>query len=214
MKKLNMIIVLLVIVIAILGIGILFTSGILQHSDEMKTIALSDSCTINVTASDTNVSLYADTIKLYNDTKNAICIVSYNSQEAFGGNGNALGGAFGFAGIRDSLTVGENLGDLNGFTLYKCDGYYSAKLVNNSTHDNIVITCKDLNLLKKIVSSAKFNKTDVTVDKVNTEDSASTSNADSSNGKTIYGYWDTGEPIYDKETWEKFQKYGKGDWPE
>lgn len=32
--------------------------------------------------------------------------------------------------------------------------------------------------------------------------------------KTIYGYWDTGEPIYDLETWEKFQKYGKSDWPE
>ncbi|MBR0371338.1 MAG: hypothetical protein IJH63_11545 [Methanobrevibacter sp.] len=156
MEKLNIIIIILIAMLAILSIGIIFTSGILQHQDNMKTIALSNTCTINVTESDTNITLYADTIKLYNDTKNGIEIISYNSQEAFGGNGNALGGAVAFAGIRDSLTVGENIGELNGFALYKCDGYYSAKLVNNVTHDNIVIVCKDLDLLKKIVSSAKF----------------------------------------------------------
>ena len=179
MEKLNIIIILLIAMLAILSIGILFTSGILQHQDNMKTIALSDTCTINVTESDTNLTLYADTIKLYNDTKNGIEIISYNSQEAFDGNGNALGGAVAFAGIRDSLTVGENIGELNGFSLYKCDGYYSAKLVNNVTHDNIVIVCKDLDLLKKIVSSAKFtNNTD------NGNNSTDTQNSKTDNNKS------------------------------
>lgn len=174
MKKLNIIIILLVILIIIIGIGILFTSGILQQSNNMKTIALSNTCSINVSQSDTNISSYADTIKMYNDTKNNIAIVSYNSQEAFNGTGNALGGAVAFAGIRDGLTVGENIGELNGFSLYKCNGYYSAKLVNNVTHDNIVIVCKDVDLLKKIVSSAKFNTKNVTTNNtVNTTQSSS-----------------------------------------
>ena len=157
MKKQNIIIIALIAVIIMLSIGILFTSGLLKQTDTMETIALSNTCTVNVTESDVNFTTYADTIKLYNDTENEIEIISYNSEEAFEGADNALGGAVAFAGIRDALTIGENIDDLNGFLLYKCDGYYSAKLVNNSTHDNIVIVCKDLDLLKKIVSSAKFN---------------------------------------------------------
>lgn len=176
MKKLNLIIVLLVIGIIILGVGILFTSGILQQSENMKTIALSNTCSIDVIESDTNFTTYADTIKMYNDTRNGIAIVSYNSEEAFDGNGNALGGAVAFAGIRDGLTIGENIGELNGFNLYKCDGYYSAKLVNNVSHDNIVIVCKDLNLLKKIVSSAKFTNS--------SNDSNNTVNSGNSNTAT------------------------------
>ena len=156
MEKLNIIIILLIIVMAMLGAGILYTSGVLNHTENMKTITLSSTCTIDVIESDTNITFYADTVKLYNDTKNGIEIVSFNSEDAMNGEGNILGGAAAFAVIRDGLTIGENIGQLNGFNLYKCDGYYSAKLVNNLTHDNIVVVCKDLNLLKKIVSSAKF----------------------------------------------------------
>lgn len=179
MKKLNIVIILLIIVIIILAVGILFTSGTLQNTNNMKTIALSSTCSVDVIESDTNITLYADTVKLYNDTKNGIEIVSYNSQDSFDGNGNALGGAFAFAGIRDALTVGENLEIINGFSLYKCNGYYSAKLVNNSTHDNIVIVCKDLELLKKIVSSVKFNNT--------------TNNTNSSNSTAVSQNSNTGE---------------------
>ena len=189
MKKLNIIIILLVIGVILLAIGILFTSGMFSQSQNMKTIALSSTCTADVVESDTNMTLYADTIKLYNDTKNGIEIVSYNSQDAFGANNNALGGAVAFATIRDGLTVGENLEIINGFSLYKCNGYYSAKLVNNTTHDNIVIACKDLEMLKKIVSSVKFsNNTDDTNNvsdskTVNTNTVKNTTSSDSSSTK-------------------------------
>ncbi len=190
MKKSYLIIILVIIFLVVLSIGILFTSGLLKNSNNMKTIALSNSCTLDVIESDTNISMYADTVKVYNDTKNGICVVSYNSQEADEGHGNALGGAIAFAGVRDALTIGENLEDLNGFSLYKCDGYYSAKLATNVTHDNIVIVCKDLDLLKKIVSSVKFTNNTVesngTVDnkKSNVNNvNASLSTSSSSNDK-------------------------------
>lgn len=189
MKKLNIIIILLVIGVIFLAIGILLTSGMFSQSQNMKTIALSSTCAADVVESDTNMTLYADTIKLYNDTKNGIEIVSYNSQDAFGANNNALGGAVAFATIRDGLTVGENLEIINGFSLYKCNGYYSAKLVNNTTHDNIVIACKDLEMLKKIVSSVKFSNntkdTNNTSDSktVNTNTVKNTTSSDSSNTK-------------------------------
>ena len=48
MKKLNLIIILLIIFLIVLSVGILFTSGILQQSDNMKTIALSSTCTLDV----------------------------------------------------------------------------------------------------------------------------------------------------------------------
>lgn len=168
MKKLNVIIIILVIVIAMLCVGILFTSGVLNQTQNMKTIALSSTCTIDVIESDTNITLLADNIKLYNDTKNGIEIVSFNSADAEAGNGNILGGAVAFAAIRDGLTIGENMENVNGFTLYKCDGYYSAKLASNATHDNIVVVCKNLDLLKKIVSSAKFTNNSTANDTVNT----------------------------------------------
>ena len=189
MKKLNIIIILLVIGVILLGIGILFTSGMLSQPQNMKTIALSSTCTAEVVESDTNMTLYADTINLYNDTKNGIEIISYNSQDAFGENNNALGGAVAFATIRDGLTVGENLEIINGFSLYKCNGYYSAKLADNTTHDNIVIVCKDLEMLKKIVSSVKFsnntNDTNNTSDSktVNTDTVKNTASSNSSNSK-------------------------------
>lgn len=208
MKKLNLIIILLIIFLIVLSVGILFTSGILQQSDNMKTIALSSTCTLDVIESDTNISTYADTVKVYNDTKNGICVVSYNSQEADESQGNALGGAVAFATMRDALTIGENLEDLNSFSLYKCDGYYSAKLAKNTTHDNIVIVCKDLDLLKKIVSSVKFTNNTVVNNNSNISKDSSVNNVNTSSDTHSNTSSDTGSNVNDKpdgvsdEVWE------------
>ena len=94
-------------------------------------------------------------------------LITYNSQE--GSNANELSGALGFYAIKELIKTG-NSEKIDGYTVYKLDGselsdsvktnengeFYCIHLVNDTTHDNIVICCKDKNIAIHMAKSIQY----------------------------------------------------------
>lgn len=104
-------------------------------------------------------------VKFWNWSNGAL--ITYNSQE--GSNANELSGALGFYAIKELIKTG-NSEKIDGYTVYKLDGselsdsvktnengeFYCIHLVNDTTHDNIVICCKDKNIAIHMAKSIQY----------------------------------------------------------
>lgn len=148
----------LILILAIVIIAIVALAGayLLNNQEEnYHRINLSSSCSILVPDSQnaTNTTDYYN-IFHYMDSENQLDITFYNSYYPE----RSLSGAAHMAAIRDS-TLGLTVVEENNITVYlnESTGVYSYFVSNNITHDNILITCSDLDMLMTIINSITFN---------------------------------------------------------
>jgi hypothetical protein len=160
MNEKNIIIIIAIIVVAIACAGIfLFTTQNNTTPTQYTTIALSESCSIQVPVSDkavTSTDNYG--IKFYIDSKNNLNVTSFNSEE-----GVALSGAVQMASIRDNIQIGSTpIVTDDGITVYQNPNtkLYSIFIGNNTTHDNILIVSSDLDTLLHAYKSIKYGEVD------------------------------------------------------
>ena len=204
-KTRNIILIALIIIcIAIAGI---FTYAMF-FNEQYQVVKISETASLEMPVGKGLNGYYVNETSIYQvNNGKGVMVMSYNS------NNKDIVSAFAFAAVKE-MAVGSRFNEdslyqttVNGSTVW------SIATGNDTTHDNIIISSHDKDLTLKIYESIKYNSSNI---KENTSDdtsSGTSTHVNNTNGKTIYGYWDTGEPIYDKETWENYQKYGKSDWP-
>lgn len=211
METNKLIIIGVLLIIACIGIGALF--GSLNNQIHYERIELSQNGT-SLEIPTTNAKYIGDKngVKFWNWSDGAL--VSYNSQEE--SNGISLGGAFGFYAIKELVRSG-NSENIDGITIYELNGkqlsdmnlgnsddtFYCAHIVNSATHDNIVICCKDKNVLIHMVKSINFKNGKNAVNETITSDNSvdNVKNTDNTNNK---------QP--DKEDHTTYQEYKSEDY--
>lgn len=145
-------------VIIILAVLACLTAYMIVNSqqDNYGTLKLSSSCSVSVPLVENNVESVNKDIMNYSFNKNDLNIIyqkSINDTEIKSLNEKQVSKA--------QLTEDNIYYD-------KSTGIYSAFIENNDTSDSIIITCKDLNLLKKIKNSVKFSKQTKNLNTTNT----------------------------------------------
>lgn len=198
MEKKNIIIIGILIVIICILIGAIFVT--LTNSVNYERIEIVPNGTsIEIPTNQAQYIGDTEGIKFWNWSNGAL--ITYNSQE--GSNTNELSGALGFYAIKELIKTG-NSENIDGFTIYKLDGnklshniktntngeFYCIHLVNDTTHDNIIICCKDKNIAIHIAKSIQYK----TVTFASTNDKTVNSTT-SSPSKTFPVYADDGTLI-------------------
>lgn len=135
-------------------------------------------------------------IKMWNWSDGVL--ISFNSQE--GDNANELGGALGFYAIKEIIGSCDSQ-NIDGYTVYKLsagqlsdnvkmkdnDEIYCICLGNDTTHDNIIICCKNKDVVLHMVKSIQFKAVNSTLTANKVADSYSNSEQ-----KTFPVYYDDG----------------------
>ena len=150
-KSMLIVILIIVLVIMVVVIGYVYINN---SNVQFKTIYLSNATTIEVPVSDESKFFSDDVgIKYYQDPKHGVSIISFNSQEEPSLAG-ASSAAAQFAAQKGSSTPTVE----DGVPVYynSQTGMYCIQIGNNTTHDNIMIVCKDKDMALKIYHSIKF----------------------------------------------------------
>lgn len=179
-KKLIIIGILLIIICILAGAII----GLVTQNTQYERIEIVPNGT-SIDIPKNNANYLGDTygVKFWNWTDGVL--VSYNSQE--GNNRVELTGALGFYAIKELVKTG-NAETIEGITIYELTGeqlskfnmtknndkFYCVHLVNDTTHDNIIICCKDKNILTHMVKSIQYK----------TSNSTNTTNLNVTNSET------------------------------
>lgn len=168
----------LILVICVLA-GALYL--VMTGSEGYERIEISSNGTsIEVPANQLNYLGDTDGVKYWNWDDGAL--VTYNSQE--GNNALELDGALGFYAIKELVQKG-NSENIDGFTVYKLDAneisnsvktnvkgdFYCIHLSNETTHDNIVICCKDKDVALHMAKSVQYKSANTDNNANNTNDS-------------------------------------------
>ena len=130
-----------------------------QPDVEYQTIAISNGTTIEVPVSN-QANTFKDNLGIfyYQDPKYDVNITSWNSQEEL-----SIMGAVDISSKIELQKGGATPSIENGVPIYynKNTDSYCIEVGNNTTHDNILIVCKDKDTLIRIYSSIKFGVSDV-----------------------------------------------------
>lgn len=168
-KKLIIIGVLAVILCIFAG-AIIGTLNTMNSSIDYERIEIVPNATsIEIPTSQANYLGDTEGVKFWNWSNGAL--VTYNSQE--GSNAVELSGALGFYAVKELVRTG-NSENIDGFTVYTLDAnqlaesiktngdgeFYCVHLVNDTTHDNIVICCKDKEILLHMAKSIQYKNSD------------------------------------------------------
>ena len=166
-KKLIIIGVLAVIICILVG-AIIGTLNLSNNSVDYERIEIVPNGTsIEIPTSQAKYLGDTEGVKFWNWTDGAL--VTYNSQE--GSNAVELSGALGFYAVKELVRAGASE-NIDGFTVYTLDAnqltdsiktngngeFYCVHLFNDTTHDNIVICCKDKDVLLHIAKSIQYKK--------------------------------------------------------
>lgn len=163
METKNIVIIAILVIVICILVGLMFT--MMTKTAEYDRIEITSNGTTIELPSQAEYMGDTNGIRFWNWSGGEI--VSYNSQE--GGNGSELSGAFGFYAIKELVRAGDSQ-SIDGFTVYKLnsnqisdnlkldiDGeYYCIHFTNETTHDNIMICCKDKDVLLHIAKSIEF----------------------------------------------------------
>lgn len=142
----------LIAAIAVLAIGIGYF--FLANSVEYQTIQISSGSTIDVPkADDVKWEIDQNGIRTYSCPSKRVSIISFNSAENL-----TLVGAGAFAMAREALMAdAKNVEVYNSYQIKQnsVNGtpFYLVNISSNVTHDNIVIGCGDLNILKHMLDT-------------------------------------------------------------
>ena len=142
----------LIVAIAVLAIGIGYF--LLANSVEYQTIQISSGSTIEAPkADDVKWEIDQNGIRTYSCPSKRVSIISFNSAENM-----TLVGAGAFAMAREALMAdAKNVEVYNSYQIKQnsINGtpFYLVNISNNVTHDNIVIGCGDLNILKHMLDT-------------------------------------------------------------
>lgn len=153
MRIKNVLIILIIIAVVVCGAiaAYTFMNSDVQYTD----LKVSGSCILSVPESDDAVNSTDNYgIFFYSDREHNLNITSYNSEED-----KSLSGAVQMASIRDNQLLGGKPITENGTTVYLNEktGVYSIFIGNNETHDNILISCSDLDMLMHVVKTVKYS---------------------------------------------------------
>lgn len=156
----KIIIVLLLIVLAILLF--IVANAYFNQNVEYQSIYLSNATTIDVPVSDEAEFVSDDLgIKYYQDPKYDVSIISWNSQEEL-----SIRGAADVAAQFEKQKGGNTPTIEDGVPIYynSESGMYCIEAGNDTTHDNILIMCKDKDMALKIYHSIKFGISSINKD--------------------------------------------------
>lgn len=135
-------------VIIILAILACLTTYVIVNSqqDTYGTLKLSATCNVSVPLVENNVENVNKDIVNYSFNKNDLNIIYQKSLNNTG-----------IKSLNEKQIKNAQLTEDN---IYydESTGVYSAFIENNDTSDSLLITCKDLNLLKKVKNSVKFSQ--------------------------------------------------------
>ena len=176
--------IIIVVICAITAYFLVFNNQQLEYT----TLQVSNTCSLQVPVSN-DVENATDSygIVYYQDKEHNLNITSFNSQE-----GVALSGGIQMASLRDSQQLNCQVVVENGTSIYfnKDTGIYTIFIGNNNTHDNILISTPDKDLLLTIVNSVNYggdvqdNNTTESLS-VNSVSSSTSNNAKDSSSSTI-----------------------------
>lgn len=129
---------------------------------------------IEITPNGTSIEIPTNNMEYLGDTAgvkiwkwNYGALVTYNSQE--GNNTTALVGSLGFNAIKEMVQAGTKE-DVNGITIYRIDArelynslkidvngrFYCIDIVNETTHDNIIICSNDRDTVLHMAQSIEY----------------------------------------------------------
>ena len=171
------IIIALVAILAVLAIGIAF-SMFGQSNVEYEKISLSKSASLEVPkVSDVNSTKDANGVKTWTFKSKETAISAFNSKEE-----SSLAGAAEFAAVRDSMLNGSTDAQVyKGYEIKEntVNGvhYYIVSTGNDTTHDNILLSSTNLEILQHMLDTLTFKKS-ATAD--NSTDTGSASQSDNS----------------------------------
>ena len=202
METKNIIIIGVLLVIICIFVGAIF--GTLTNSVNYERIEIVPNGTsIEIPTNDAKYLGDQNGVRFWNWNNGAL--VTYNSQE--GSNANELSGALGFYAIKELVRNG-NSENIDGIDVYQLNGdqlsnlnvtvngdvFYCIHLVNDTTHDNIVICCKDKDVALHMAKSIEYKISNSTNGSSNNSNANATSSG-SSNG-LIPVTMDDGSVIY------------------
>lgn len=160
-KNKKIIIALLLVILAILLAFVAY--GFITNSNvQFRSIYVSNATTIDVPASDEAQFVSDDLgIKYYQDPKYDVSIISWNSQEEL-----SITGAVDVATQFEMQKGGSTPTIENGVPVYynSATGMYCIETGNDTTHDNILIMCKDKDMALKIYYSIKYGVSSINKD--------------------------------------------------
>ena len=174
------IIIALVAILAVLAIGIAF-SMFGQSNTEYEKISLSKSASLEVPkVSDVNSTKDANGVKTWTFKSKETAISAFNSKEE-----SSLAGAAEFAVVRDSLLNGSTDAQVyKGYEIKEntVNGvhYYIASTGNDTTHDNIILSSTNLEILQHMLDTLTFKKS-AAADNSTQADNSSGTSSDSQN---------------------------------
>ncbi len=202
METKNIIIIGILLVIICLLAGAIF--GTLTNSVNYERIEIVPNGTsIEIPTNDAKYLGDKEGVKFWNWSNGAL--ITYNSQE--GSNAVELSGALGFYAIKELVRSG-NSENIDGFTVYQLNGqqlsnsnvsvngdvFYCIHLINETTHDNIVICCKDKDVALHMAKSIQYKISNATTNDSDNSTATATSSGNSSN--LIPVTMDDGSVIY------------------
>ena len=174
------IIIALVAILAVLAIGIAF-SMFGQSNTEYEKINLSKSASLEVPkVSDVNSTKDENGVKTWTFKSKETAISAFNSKEE-----SSLAGAAEFAVVRDSLLNGSTDAQVyKGYEIKEntINGvhYYIVSTGNDTTHDNIILSSTNLEILQHMLDTLTFKKS-AAADNSTQADNSSGTSSDSQN---------------------------------
>ena len=170
------IIIALIAIIAVLAIGIAF-SMLSQSNVEYEKIDLSKSASLEVPkVTDANSTKDANGVKTWTFPSRETAISAFNSQEE-----SSLAGAVEFAAVRDTMLNGSSDEQVyKGYEIKEntINGvhYYIVSTVNDTTHDNIILSSTNLEILQHMLDTLTFNKSSTADNSTDVDNSTDTTN--------------------------------------
>lgn len=138
---------------------------------------ISDTCSCVVPETDNFDLTVSNNIQRYVDYENELNITSYNTKSESGSDEMNK--------IIDSTLIGEEK-NIKGVSVHYNEktGVYSILVGDSNSHDNVLITCKDADLLLKVYNSILFKHTDADDNNSTNDDSNTDSSAHESSLKS------------------------------
>ena len=195
------IIIALVAILAVLAIGIAF-SMFGQSNVEYEKISLSKSASLEVPkVADVNSTKDANGVKTWTFKSKQTAISAFNSKEE-----SSLAGAAEFAAVRDSMLNGSTDAQVyKGYEIKEntVNGvhYYIVSTGNDTTHDNILLSSTNLEILQHMLDTLTFKKSATADNSTVADNSTDTGSASQSdNSKSTASQQSGSQKSADKKT--------------
>ena len=145
-------ILLVLLVIVVVLVSSFFFLGY-DETIKYNRIGLTNTSTIEIPITDGSISSDINGIHVINDTKHDLTLMYFNSDE-----GNQVA-AVELEYIRNDFVANAVQENINNQTVWHNEenGTYMAFIGNYLTHDNIMIICKDPEMLEHMIGSARYN---------------------------------------------------------